>query len=152
MAGSFTDDFLQDIMQVIQNATGAPATLSSTDWFIHLYHSTLNDTVTLATTGRIGESDSVVAVDNTTATWTLASSTSPSSFENKTSISFTTAASTGLGGSTAAAFTIQDQNSTSAGTIYAWGDISPTQVISSGNSVQFSTGAIVLNLGGGTAT
>lgn len=152
MAGSFTDDFLQDILEVIQNATGAPDPLSSTSWFIHLYHSTLNDTVGLGTTGRIGESDSVVEVNNTTDTWTLASSTSPSNFENKVSISFTTAASTGLGGSTAAAFTIQSLNSTGSGTIYAWGDISPTQVISSGNSVQFSTGAITLNLGGGTAT
>jgi hypothetical protein len=152
MAGSFTDDFLQDIMETVQNATGAPATLSSTAWFVHLYHSTLNDTVALGTTGRIGAGDSVVEVSNTTTTWTLASSTSPSSFENKTVISFTTAASTDFGGSTAKAYTIQSANSTDSGTIYAWGDINPTQVISSGNAVQFSTGALTFILGGGTAT
>lgn len=152
MAGSFTDDFLQDIMEVIQNATGAPATLSSTEWVIHLYHSTLTDAVTLATTGRIGATDSELTISNTTSTWTLASSTSPSSFQNKIVLTFTTAASTGFGGSTAKAFTIQSGTSTSAGTIYAWGDISPTQAVSSGNAVQFSTGDLVLRLGGGSAT
>lgn len=152
MAGSFTDDFLQDIMEVVQNATGAPATLSSTAWSIHLYHTTLTDQVALGTTGRIGAADSIKTISNTTTTWTLASSTSPSSFQNKIVISFTTSASTGFGGSTAKAFTVQSGTSTAAGTIYAWGDISPTQVISSGNAVQFSTGDLVFNLGGGTAT
>ena len=152
MAGSFTDDFLQDIMQVIQNATGAPSPLASTSWFIHLYNSTLTDTVALATTGRTPSTSAHVSINNTTATWTLASSTSPASFQNKIVITVSTAASTSLGGNTVQAFTIQDTSSTGSGNIIAWGDITPVQAISSGNLVQFSTGSLILNLGGGTAT
>ncbi len=145
MAGSLTAAALQDVAQIIQNATGAPSGFS-TDLWLNLYHTTLTDAVALGTTGRLGDNFQV-AVDNTTATWTLAGSTSPSAFENKVVITVTTAAASTA---TVRAFTLQDTSSTSAGNIIAWGDVSPVQSVTTGNTVQFSTGALTFTVGGTT--
>lgn len=147
MAGSFTAAALQDLLQIVQNATGAPSGFS-TDLWLNCYHVGLTDAVALGTTGRLGDNFQV-AVDNTTATWTLASGTSPSSFQNKVAVTVTTAAaSTG----TVKAVTLQDTSSTSAGNIVAWANVTTTQNVSTGNTLQFSTGTLVFTLGGGTST
>lgn len=147
MAGSLTAAAIQDLLQILQNATGAPSGFS-TDLWLNCYNSTLTDAVTLTTTGRLGDNFQV-AVDNTTATWTLASATSPSSFQNKVAINVTTAAaSTG----TVKAFTLQDSSSTGSGNIVAWGDVTPNQTVTTGNSLTFSTGRLVFTLGGGSGT
>ncbi len=145
MAGSLTAAVLSDVAQILQNATGAPAGFS-TSLFLNLYLSTLNDTVALGTTGRLGDNFQTT-VSNTTSVWALASSTSPATFQNKVVITVTTAAaSTG----TVKAFTLQDTSTTSAGNIIMWGDVSPNQVVSTGNTVQFSTGALSVTIGGTT--
>ncbi len=150
MAGSLTALALQDVAGILQNATAAPAGFS-TDLWVNLYHTTLTDAVVIATTGRLGD-DFQQAIDNTTAVWTLAGSTSPSKFENKVVITVTTAAaSTG----TVRAFALQDTSSTSAGNIVAWGDVTPIQTVTTGNTVQFTTGALsilICGTTGGVAT
>jgi hypothetical protein len=145
MAGSLTAAELARITQIVQNATGAPTGVSS-DLFLNLYHTTLTDAVALGTTGRLGDNFQTTLV-NTTATWTLASSTSPSSFNNKVNITVTTAAASTA---TVKAFTLQDTSTTGAGNIIAWGDVTPNQTVTTGNTVQFSTGALTFTLGGTT--
>ncbi len=154
MAGGFSAAFLQDILQTVQDATGAPAPLSaSTQWLI-LNHTTWNDTKPITDSGRMGanSTDFHYKFTNSTANWTLASATSPSSFNNKVVFTITTGDFSAPAQTTIKSFIIASTNSTSAGTIYAWGDISPTQAVSTGNTVQFTTGQLVFNLGGGTAT
>ena len=149
MAGGMTAAFQQATMQRVVRQSTADLTPSTV--YVHLYTRTLSDAVTLATTGRCpGANYAPAAVTNSTATWTQPSSTSPSRTTNKVVIPFTTAASTGWG--TIQGFTIATAASTDSGSILWWGDISPSQAVSAGNSVQFSTGDLVLLLGGGTAT
>lgn len=145
MAGSLTAAVLQDLAQILQNATGAPTGFSTNLW-LNLYHTTLTDAVALATTGRLGDNFQT-SVDNTTATWTLASATSPSAFQNKVVITITTAAASTA---TVKAFTLQDTSSTGTGNIIAWGDVTPNQTVTTGNTVQFSTGALTFTIGGTT--
>lgn len=145
MAGSLTALALQDVAQILQNATGAP-TGFSTDLWLNLYHTTLTDAVVIGTTGRLGDNFQI-SVDNTTAVWTLSGSTSPSSFNNKVVITVTTAAASTA---TVRAFTLQDTSSTSAGNIVFWGDVSPIQTVTTGNTVQFSTGTLTFTIGGTT--
>ena len=145
MAGSLTAAVLSDLAQILQNATGAPAGFT-TDMYLNLYHTTLNDTVVLGTTGRLGDNFQK-EFDNTTATWTLASATSPSVFNNKVVITVTTAAASTA---TVKAFTIQDTSTTSAGNIIMWGDVTPNQTVTTGNTVQFSTGTLTVTIGGTT--
>ncbi len=146
MAGSLTATELSRLAQIIQNATAAPAGVS-TDLFLNLYHTTLTDAVVIGTTGRLGDNFQTTAIDNTTATWTLASSTSPATFNNKVVVTVTTAAATTA---TVKAFTLQDTSSTSAGNIIMWGDVTPNQTVTTGNTVQFSTGALTFTIGGTT--
>ena len=145
MAGSLTAAVLSDLAQILQNATGAPAGFT-TDMFLNLYSSTLTDAVALGTTGRLGDNFQI-EFDNTTATWSLASATSPSNFDNKVVITVTTAAASTA---TVVAFAIQDTSTTSAGNIIMWGDVTPNQTVTTGNTVQFSTGALTFTLGGTT--
>ena len=156
MAGSFTEEFMADIAQTIQEATGAPATLSAATWVLTLYHTTLNDTVTALDTGRMsaGSTDFQIKLTNSTATWTLVAdaSTTPATWNNKVVITVTTGDFTAPAESTVKAFALQSSTSTGSGVVYAWGDVSPTQALSTGNTVQFSTGDLVFTLGGGTAT
>ena len=146
MAGSLTAAVLSDFAQILQNATGAPAGIGTT-FFLNLYSSTLTDAVALGTAGRLGDNFQSTGFNNTTATWTLASSTSPSTFNNKIVITVTTAAATTA---TVKAFAIQDTSTTSAGNIILWGDVTPNQTVTTGNTVQFSTGALTFTIGGTT--
>lgn len=150
MAGGMTAAGQGIVLRNLINST-SPGTLPSTALWIHLYNSTLTDAVANNTTGRCeGANYAPVEVSNTTSLWANPGSTSPATVTNKTSISFTTSASTGWGEINA--FTITSTSSTGSGTIYWWGDITPAQTISAGNTVQFSTGDLSLILGGGTAT
>ena len=145
MAGSLTALELQRLTQIVQNATGAPAGVSTNLW-LNLYHTTLTDAVVIGTTGRLGDNFQT-SVENTTGTWSLAGATSPSLFQNKIDITVTTAAASTA---TVKAFTLQDTSSTSAGNIIAWGDVTPNQTVTTGNTVQFSTGALTFAIGGTT--
>lgn len=148
MAGGFTAAFTQDVLERVVRKSTADLT-ASTMW-IHLYGSTLTDAVSSATTGRCaGDNYAPVNVTNSTATWTAPTSTSPSQFENKVDITFTTSASTGWG--TLKAYAVTDSSAT-GGNYYLWGDISPNQTVSAGNTVQFSTGQLSVSAGGGSAT
>ena len=146
MAGSLTAAVLSDLAQIVQNATAAPAGFGTT-MFLNLYHTTLTDAVALGTTGRLGDNFQTSGFNNTTATWSLASSTSPSTFNNKIVITVTTAAASTA---TVKAFTVQDTSTTSAGNIIFWGDVTPNQTVTTGNTVQFSTGSLTVTIGGTT--
>ena len=146
MAGSLTAAVISDLAQILQNATAAPAGFGTTG-FLNLYSSTLTDAVALGTAGRLGDNFQSTGFNNTTATWTLASATSPATFNNKIDIVITTAAATTA---TVKAFTVQDTSSTSAGNILFWGDVTPNQTVTTGNTVQFSTGTLTVTIGGTT--
>lgn len=115
----------------------APATV-----YVRLYNSTVND-ATDAAGGTIcaGSTYADIAVTNSSANWT--NSTAGGSKTNKTTITFTTAAGSDWG--TIQSFAILDTNSTTAGNVLYWGDLTASQAISSGNVVRFSTGAIVIS-------
>jgi len=119
-----------------QLSTGAvPNTL-----YVALWNSTINDTWTSTSTGECaGSTYARIAVTNSSANWTNATAGSK---QNKTVIQFTTAAGSDWG--TVQSFSVMDGNSTSAGNIYYWGDLTVSQAIASGNTVRFSTGAIVI--------
>jgi hypothetical protein len=138
--GSKSRAFQADVLETIQNATGAPATLTAATMWFHLYNVQLADQNTPATTGRCAGAnyDSVKKV-NSTATWTLASAASPSAMENKVTIVFTTNASTGWGTIKAVQIT---SSSGTGGVSYYWADVSPNQTVTAGNTVQLSTGGL----------
>lgn len=155
MAGSFTAAFSQAIMERIITKTTADL-LGSTVW-LHLYSSTIDDTVGFATTGRVGTTAAAtnydsVSIVNSTTTWTVPSSTSPSTFENKIVLSATPSSGASTGWQTIKAFALASSSSTSAGLYWAWGDVIPNQTVSAGNTVQMATGALDITLGGGAAT
>lgn len=152
MAGGFTADFQQNILEWVLNST-SPATTPSTDTFIILFHTTLDDTIAITDTGRVGQgtTDFTVAVGNTTNTWTLPTATSPSNFQNKTTITVSTGDFAAPNETTVKGFIWTDANSTASGNVLAWGNISPTQTLSTGNVIQFSTGQLTISLGGSTS-
>jgi len=154
MAGSFTAAFLQDIMHTVQDATSQQSPLAAATLHVLLFHTTLNDTHVITDTGRMAASDTdfQIKFTNSTANWTLAGGTSPSVFQNKTVITVTTGDFAAPAQTTIKAFAIAESASTAAGRVIAWGDISPTQTVSTGNTIQFSTGDLTFTLGGGTAT
>lgn len=113
----------------------APATV-----FVALYNSTINDAADATSNAECsGSTYARVSVTNSSNNWTNATSGSK---VNKTTIEFTTAAGSDWG--TVVAFAILDTNSTTAGNILYWGDLTVPQAIASGNVVQFSTGAITI--------
>lgn len=115
----------------------APATV-----YIRLYNSTVNDTVTPQTDRCAGTGYTDQALANSSASWT--NSSNGGSKTNKTVIKFTSNAGGDWG--TIKAFAILNTNSTSAATgVLYWADLTANQTISSGNTVQFSTGAIVIS-------
>lgn len=153
MAGSFSALFMQEIMEIVQQATGAPATLTPTTTHLILTHTTLNDSYLITDTGRMAGANSTdfqQQIANSTATWTLANATSPIVFQNKVDIVISTGNFAAPAETTIKGWFWASTNSTSAGRIYAWGDVTPNQVVSTGNPVQFSTGALVFRLGGTT--
>lgn len=151
MPGSFSAEFEQDLLNWVQNSTAAP-TAPSTDTFIILYHTTLTDATLITDTGRVGQGSTAFTepVGNTTNTWTLAGATSPSSFTNKVVITISTGNFAAPAQTTVKGFLWTEASSTSAGRVLGWGNISPTQTISTGNTIQFSTGDLIISLGGST--
>lgn len=118
----------------------APANLS-----IRLYNSTVNDTVDGGTdqvgTGTHNYSDVLIA--NSSANWT--NSTSGGSKTNKTTITFTPSSGASTGWGTIKSMAIMTSSSTSATAISVyWADLTVQQTVSQGNTVRFSTGAIVI--------
>lgn len=151
MAGGFSAVFAQDIMNWVQNSTAAP-TAPSTDTFIILYHTLVSDATLITDTGRVGQGSTAFTepVGNTTNVWTLAGSTTPSSFQNKVVITISTGNFAAPTQTTVRGFLWTEASSTVAGRVLGWGNISPTQTISTGNTIQFSTGALIMSLGGST--
>lgn len=141
MAGNLSRAFQQDVLEAV---FGKYSTLAPSTMWIHLYNTTLSDASTPATTGRCaGSNYDPVKVSNTTANWTQATSADPSVTQNKTELTFTTSASTGWGTLNAA---LVSSSSGTGGFAYAWGDLSTSQTVASGNTVKFSTGACSFTL------
>jgi hypothetical protein len=141
MAGS-KSDWYEDI--VLDHTLGRSTTALSTGLrasvYVSLWNSTINDTWTSTSTGECaGSTYFRELVTNSSANWT---NSTAGSKQNKTVIEFTTAAGSDWG--TVKAFGIHDTTSTSAGNMIYWGDLTVTQVIASGNTVRFSTGAIII--------
>jgi hypothetical protein len=142
MAGS-KSNWLEDA--VLDSILGKSSTLLSTGvvaatQYVSLWNSTITDAWTSTSTGECaGSTYARVAVTNSSANWTNSTN---GSVQNKTVIEFTTAAGSDWG--TVKAFAIHDGNSTTTGNIYYWGDLTANQTIATGNTVQFSTGAIVI--------
>ena len=141
MAGSKSDWYENAVLDHIlgksstQLSTGAVAATV----YVSLYNSTVNDTVTSLTDECAGSTYAREAVTNSSANWT---NSTAGSKQNKSVIEFTTSAGSDWG--TVKSFAIHDGNSTSAGNVYYWGDLTANQTIASGNTVQFSTGAMVI--------
>ena len=156
MAGGYGSLFMQELQETVMNATAAPALpLAPTTTHIILTHTTLNDAYVITDTGRMAganSTDFTAQIANTTATWSLPTATSPSAFDNKVVITISTGNFAAPSETTIKGWFMASTRSTSAGRIIAWGDVTPTQVVSTGNTVSFSTGALVFTLGGGTAT
>ncbi len=138
------------------NATGAPALpLAPTTTHLILTHTTLTDAFLITDTGRMAGANSTdfhQQIANTTATWTLPTATSPSVFQNKVVITMSTGNFSAPAETTIKGWFMASTNSTAAGRIIAWGDVTPNQTVSTGNTIQFSTGDLVVTMGGGTAT
>ena len=116
----------------------APSTV-----FVALYNTAINDAADATSNNEVTKSGTNYArkaVANSSANWT--NSSGGGSKTNKTTITFTTSV-TGTWG-TVVAFAILDTSSTATGNILYWGDLAANQTISVGNTVRFSTGAIVL--------
>lgn len=142
MAGS-KSDWLEDV--ILDHLLGESSTQLSTGSvantvYVSLWNSTINDTWTSTSTGECaGSTYARAAVVNTSANWT---NSTAGSKQNKTVIEFTTNAGSDWG--TVKAFAIHDGDSTATGNIYYWGDLTVNQTIASGNTVRFSTGAIII--------
>ncbi len=154
-SGSYSALFMQELQEQVMNATAAPALQAPTTTHIILTHTTLTDTYLITDTGRMAGANSTdfhIQLANTTATWTLPTATSPSVFQNKVDIVISTGNFSAPAETTIKGWFMASTNSTSAGRIIAWGNVTPNQTVSTGNTVQFSTGDLTFTLGGGTAT
>ena len=142
MAGS-KSNWLEDA--VLDSILGKSSTLLSTGLvaatqYISLWNSTINDTWTSTSTGECaGSTYAREALTNSSASWTNSTAGSKTT---KVVVEFTTAAGSDWG--TVKAFAIHDSASTATGNIYYWGDLTANQTIATGNTVRFSTGAIVV--------
>lgn len=117
------------------NAAAVPSTL-----YIALLNTTANDSWQPTDTGEcIGANYSRYQFTNSTALWTIAT---VGTVQNKTTLTYTTAASTGWG--TIQSAVIVTTNSTSSGNSLYWGDLTAPVVVSAGNVVRFSTGTLVV--------
>lgn len=142
MAGSLTRAFQQTVLNnIVRKST---ADLTGSTWWIHLFNSTLTDAATPASTGRcVGTGYTPKKITNSTASWVAPTAASPSATENKNVITFTTAAGANWGTIKAVLIT---SSSGTGGNGYWWMDVTPNQAVSTGNTVQISTGAIDLTL------
>ncbi len=155
MAGGYSALFLQEMQETVMNATAAPALLAPTTTHLILTHTTLNDTFLITDTGRMAGANSTdfqQQIANTTATWSLPTATSPSVFDNKGIITVSTGNFSAPSETTIQGWFMASTNSTAAGRIIAWGDVTPNQTVSTGNTVSFAVSALSFTLGGGTAT
>ena len=143
MAGSKTtywEDLVLDTVLGKSSTEGSTAAGGIADTvYIALYNTTVNDSVDALTDECAGSTYAREAVTNSSDSWT---NSTAGSKQNKIVIEFTTAAGADWG--TIKSFAIQRTNSTAAGDAYYWGDHTANQTISSGNTVRFSTGAIVI--------
>ena len=155
-SGSYSALFMQELQETAMNATAAPALpLAPTTTHIILTHTTLTDAYLITDTGRMAganSTDFTAQIANTTATWTLPTATSPSVFQNKIDIVVSTGNFSAPSETTIKGWFMASTRSTSAGRIIAWGDVTPNQTVSTGNTIQFSTGDLTISMGGGTAT
>lgn len=118
---------------------------ASANVFLRLYNSTVNDTVTGATdqVGTGTHNYTQLSVTNSSANWT--NSTSGGSKTNKTTLTFTPSSGASTGWGTIKSMSIATSNSTTAtDNIIYWADLTVNQTVSQGNTVRFSTGAIVI--------
>jgi hypothetical protein len=146
MAGS-KSNYLEN--EVLDSILGKSSTELSTGaggvagtLYIMLFESTVtvDDSFTTTSSGECpGSTYARVAVTNSSNNW---ANTTGGTKINKAEFEFTTAAGSDWG--TVGTFAIADSNSTSAGNIYYWGDLTSNQTISSGNVVKFSTGSITV--------
>ena len=141
MAGS-KSDWLENA--VLDHILGRSSTALSTGQhasvYVSLWNTTLNDAGTPSDTGECaGSTYARIAVTNSSANWT---NSTAGSKQNKTAVSFTTSAGADWG--VIKAFAIESTASTSAANRLYFGDLDSDQTINSGNTVQFSTGSIVV--------
>lgn len=142
MAGSksnwYEDAVLDHILGKSSTALSTGAVAATV--YVSLWNSTMTDVWTSTSTGECaGSTYAREAVTNSSASWT---NSTAGSKQNKVVVEFTTAAGSDWG--TIKSFAIHDSNSTATGNIYYWGDLTADQTIASGNTVRFSTGAIVV--------
>ena len=147
MAGDFLQAFQIDILERAFGKYSTADLTASTLW-VHLYNTTLNDSATPATTGRVGstaagDNYTPTNVPNTTLNWALPTSATTSVSINKTEISFTTSASTGWGTIKSVMVT---SSSGTGGVGYTWSDLGADQTVAPGNTVTISTGALTFGL------
>ncbi len=110
--------------------------------WIHLYATTLNSAATPATTGRCpGTGYTPVLVASSSNQWNAPTTADPAVTSNTSAISFTTNAAADWG--TIKAVAISSSSGT-GGLNYWYGDLTANQTISSGNTVKFSTAALVI--------
>jgi hypothetical protein len=156
MAGGYGALFMQELQETVMNATGAPALpLAPTTTHIILTHTTLTDAYLVTDTGRMAganSTDFTAQIANTTATWSLPTATSPSVFDNKVVITISTGNFSAPSETTIKGWFMASTRSTAAGRVIAWGDVTPNQTVSTGNTVSFAISALTFTLGGGTAT
>lgn len=156
MAGGYSALFMQELQETVMNATAAPALpLAPTTTHIILTHTTLTDTYLVTDTGRMAganSTDFTAQIANTTATWSLPTATSPSVFDNKVVITVSTGNFSAPAETTIKGWFMASTSSTAAGRVIAWGDVTPNQTVSTGNTVSFAVSALTFTLGGGTAT
>jgi hypothetical protein len=141
MAGS-KSNWLEDnvLDHLLGRATTELSTGANATVYIALWNSTINDTWQPTDTGECaGSTYARVAVTNSSANWT---NSTAGSKQNKTAVTFTTNAGSDWG--TIQAFSVVTSNTTTTGNTLYWGDLTVNQTIASGNTVRFSTGAIVI--------
>ena len=123
-----------------KSSTGLSTGAVAATQYVSLWNSTITDAWTSTSTGECaGSTYAREPITNSSANWT---NSTAGSVQNKTVVEFTTAAGSDWG--TIKAFGIHDSSSTATGNMYYWGDLTADQTIASGNTVQFSTGAIVI--------
>lgn len=147
MAGSKSDRLENEVLDLILGkattdlTTASTAVINPSTLYVALLTIAYSDAHLPSDTGECtGSTYARVAITNSSNTWTNAASGAK---ENKAVIEFTTSAGSDWG--TIKAFAIFNTNSTAVGAdnvmLYG-GDLTSNQVISSGNVVRFSTGAI----------
>ena len=138
MAGKYSEYLEKKILDLVFGATAftAPTTL-----YIGLSTSTITDDAAGITEPSGNAYTRVAVVNNTTNFPSSTSNTTQGSKTNGTAITFPTP--TGSWG-TVTYFFISD--AASGGNIIAWGSLSASQSISSGNTVSFAVSALTITL------